>query len=82
MLSVFGSTYICEQTFSLMNYRKSKYALRLTDGHMNTVLRISTKIKPTINNLVDAIQSQKSYNVYCNYKLVFSQNKVYSICGL
>lgn len=26
MLSVFGSTYICEQTFSLIKYRKSEYA--------------------------------------------------------
>jgi hypothetical protein len=62
MLSVFGSTYICEQTFSLMKYRKSKYASRLTDGHLNAILRISTsKIKPTINKLVDAIQTQKSH---------------------
>ncbi|KAF0763144.1 general transcription factor II-I repeat domain-containing protein 2A-like [Aphis craccivora] len=45
-----------------MKYRKSKYASRLTDGHLNAVLRISTsKIKPAINQLVDAIQIQKSH---------------------
>ncbi|KAF0759342.1 general transcription factor II-I repeat domain-containing protein 2A-like, partial [Aphis craccivora] len=63
MLTIFRSTYICEQTFSLMKYRKSKYASRLTDGHLNAILRISTsKIKPAINKLVDAIQIQKSHS--------------------
>lgn len=58
MLSVFRSTYTCEQIFSLVKYRKSKYASQLTDGHLNAVLKISTsKIKPTINKLVDAIQT-------------------------
>lgn len=62
MLSVFGSTYTCEQTFSLMECRKNKYTSRLTYGHLNAILRISTfKIKPTTNELVDAIQTPKSH---------------------
>lgn len=31
VLSIFGSTYLCEQIFSNMNYIKSKYRTRLTD---------------------------------------------------
>uniref|UniRef100_A0A3P9LFQ4 HAT C-terminal dimerisation domain-containing protein n=1 Tax=Oryzias latipes TaxID=8090 RepID=A0A3P9LFQ4_ORYLA len=33
MLSLFGSTYICEQTFSLMNLNKIKLRGTLTDSH-------------------------------------------------
>lgn len=39
---MFVHTYICEQTFLPMKYRKSKYASRLTDYQLNTILRIST----------------------------------------
>ncbi|XP_034547514.1 general transcription factor II-I repeat domain-containing protein 2-like [Notolabrus celidotus] len=42
MLVLFGSTYVCEQTFSVMNYNKSRYRSRLTDKHLSSVLRIST----------------------------------------
>lgn len=42
MLVLFGSTYVCEQTFSVMNFNKSRYRSRLTDGHLSSVLRIST----------------------------------------
>lgn len=60
---VFGNTFIYEQTFSLMKYRKNKYALRLTDGPINATLRISiTKIKLMIYKLVDAIQTRQAYN--------------------
>ena len=33
MFSLFGSTYICEQTFSVMNFNKNKQRSSLTDGH-------------------------------------------------
>jgi len=42
MASLFGSTYICEKTFSIMNLNKSKLRTRLTDEHLHSVLRIST----------------------------------------
>ncbi|XP_056466863.1 uncharacterized protein LOC130405723 [Gadus chalcogrammus] len=42
MVSVFGSTYICEKTFSTMAINKSKLRSRLTDGHLHDVLRIAT----------------------------------------
>ena len=34
MLVLFGSTYICEQTFSLMTFNKSNQRSRLTDAHL------------------------------------------------
>ena len=40
MMSLFGSTYICEQTFSYMKFNKSVHRARLTDNHMHDILRI------------------------------------------
>ena len=36
-LTVFGSTYLCEQTFSRMKIVKSKFRWRLTDGHLHSI---------------------------------------------
>lgn len=36
MLVLFGSTYVWEQTFSVMNYKKSRYRSRLTDEHLSS----------------------------------------------
>ncbi|XP_077969525.1 general transcription factor II-I repeat domain-containing protein 2-like [Styela clava] len=58
MLVLFGSTYICEQTFSVMNFTKSKFRSSLTDEHLSDLLRISTSaIEPDIQGLVRAQQS-------------------------
>ena len=40
MFPVFGSTYICEQTFSNRNYVKSKYTSSLSDEHLKRLLII------------------------------------------
>nr|XP_020481138.1 general transcription factor II-I repeat domain-containing protein 2-like [Monopterus albus] len=49
MMSLFGSTYICEQTFSLLNQNKSRLRSRMTDSHLCEVLRVSTtKLSPDI----------------------------------
>ncbi|XP_078495358.1 general transcription factor II-I repeat domain-containing protein 2-like [Ciona intestinalis] len=55
---LFGSTYLCEQTFSVMNINKSKLRTRLTDSHLGAVLRINncTKLKPRFTKII----SQKS----------------------
>jgi len=40
--SMFGSTYICESTFSTMKHVKSKERNRLSDDNLNHLLRLST----------------------------------------
>lgn len=43
MLPLFGSTYVCEQTFSVMNINKASHRSKLTDQHLRSILRIATK---------------------------------------
>lgn len=38
--TMFGSTYLCESSFSKMNFLKNKYRSRLTDAHLEDTLRI------------------------------------------
>lgn len=53
LFSFFGSTYICEQTFSCLNINKSKTRSQLTDVNLQSVLRISTsKLNPDYGKLV------------------------------
>lgn len=47
MISVFGSTYVCELAFSKMNYIKSKFRSSLTDEPLKSLLMIgATKFEP------------------------------------
>ncbi|KAI5150109.1 hypothetical protein ENBRE01_1306 [Enteropsectra breve] len=39
-ISIFGSTYLCEQTFSKMKYVKSQYRSTLTDENLQTTLKV------------------------------------------
>ncbi|KAK2851948.1 hypothetical protein Q5P01_008224 [Channa striata] len=41
MLSLFGSTYLCEKTFSVLNLNKSRVRTRLTDSHLPDTLGIN-----------------------------------------
>ncbi|KAI7790545.1 putative general transcription factor II-I repeat domain-containing protein 2-like [Triplophysa rosa] len=52
MLVLFGSTYVCEQTYSIMNYNKAHRRSNLTNSHLSAILRISTsKITPDFDTL-------------------------------
>ena len=54
MFVLFASTYICEQTFSIMKVNKSKTRSLLTDSNLQSVLRISTSnLTPNFNKLVN-----------------------------
>ena len=53
MFSLFGNTYICEQTFSVMNLNKNKQRSSLNDGHLKDILKISSScIVPDYDVLV------------------------------
>lgn len=53
MASLFGSTYICEKTFSTMAINKSKLRSKLTVGHLHAVLHIATtEMEPDIRGIV------------------------------
>ncbi|KAM3859884.1 general transcription factor II-I repeat domain-containing protein 2A-like [Diretmus argenteus] len=62
ILVLFGSTYVCEQTFSVMKFNKSKHRSSITDEHLLAVLRIATSdIQPDFNALVQA-QNRLDYS--------------------
>lgn len=62
MMSLFGSTYICEQTFSRMKGSKSAHRTRLTDNHLHDVLRISVSpFEPKIDEMSADKQAQISH---------------------
>ncbi|UYV73039.1 EPM2AIP1, partial [Cordylochernes scorpioides] len=42
LFSVFGTTYLCEKTFSKMKYTKNVYRSKLTDEHLKSLLIIGT----------------------------------------
>jgi hypothetical protein len=70
MIRAFVSTYICEQAFSIMNYRKNKYCSRLTNEHLYALLRISSySFEADIHKLAGDIQPQKSH--YADFKMHF-----------
>ena len=61
MCTVFGSTYICEQTFSKMKLLKSQKRIGLTDEHLHHALRLAvTRMEPDINLLVRKMQPHSS----------------------
>lgn len=52
ILVLFGSTYVCEQTFSLMNNNTAPHRPQLSDEHLGSVLRIATtKLTPDFDAL-------------------------------
>jgi len=62
IFTLFGSTYICKQTFSRMNYVKCSERSCLTDEHLHFLLRIGvTHFTPNIERLVKEKQAQISH---------------------
>ncbi|XP_048357110.1 general transcription factor II-I repeat domain-containing protein 2B-like [Sphaerodactylus townsendi] len=62
VLSIFGSTYACEQLFSTMNYVKNKYRSRLKDDSLQSCLKMKvTSYSPDLQTLCAEVQEQKSH---------------------
>lgn len=62
ILTHFGSTYLCEQLFSIMNNNKNEKRTSLTNNNLVSILKVSTaqNIKPDIDNLVSKKRIQAS----------------------
>ena len=45
LLSIFGSTYLCESTFSTMNNIKNKHRSKLTNEHLEACLRVAVSTR-------------------------------------
>ena len=53
MASMFGTTYVCEQTFSKMKNVKSERRTRLTDEHLKAILLVQcSHTKPNIEDII------------------------------
>ncbi len=62
ILSMFGSTYRCEQTFSTMGVIKNKLRNRLSNEHTTELVKAAvTTLKPNFAHIVTMIQAQKSH---------------------
>lgn len=61
-MSMFGTTYLCEQVFSVMNINKTKLRSKLTHKHLNEILKVAATqdMMPDINALVQAKRCQVS----------------------
>ena len=66
MLVLFGSNYVCEQIFSVMNINKSRHRSKLTDQHLKSILRIArTKTTPDFDSL--AKKGDQQHCSHCNW---------------
>ncbi|XP_076043679.1 general transcription factor II-I repeat domain-containing protein 2A-like [Oratosquilla oratoria] len=60
LVSIFGTTYLCEQTFSKMKYVKSNYRANLSDDHLKSILTIgSSNLEPDFNEI---LKSKRQYH--------------------
>uniref|UniRef100_A0A8C8VQ74 Uncharacterized protein n=1 Tax=Pelusios castaneus TaxID=367368 RepID=A0A8C8VQ74_9SAUR len=62
ILSMFGTTYVCEQVFSVVNLNKSNLCSRLTNTHLNAIVKVavSQSLSADIDSLVKAKRCQLS----------------------
>lgn len=62
LLCMFGTTYLCEQVFSVMSINQTELRSRLTHRHSNHILKLAAAqdVKPDIDELVKAKRCQVS----------------------
>lgn len=62
VLTMFGSTYSCEQSFSHLKNIKSNLRSRLTDESLNACVKLNlTKYQPDYKTISKSMQHQKSH---------------------
>uniref|UniRef100_A0A3Q3DRZ8 HAT C-terminal dimerisation domain-containing protein n=1 Tax=Hippocampus comes TaxID=109280 RepID=A0A3Q3DRZ8_HIPCM len=62
VLTMFGSTYTCEQSFSHLKNIKTNLRSRLTDGSLNACMKLNlTKYQPDYKAISKTMQHQKSH---------------------
>ena len=62
VLTIFGSTYSCEQAFSFMNIIKSKVRSQLTNKNLEACLKLKiTSYEPDLTKLSKSMQGQCSH---------------------
>ncbi|XP_060880640.1 general transcription factor II-I repeat domain-containing protein 2-like [Metopolophium dirhodum] len=59
LATMFGSTYVCETSFSKMTFLKNRYRSRLTDHRLENTLRISCS--PRVPDLKKLAQEKKCH---------------------
>ncbi|KAE8278713.1 General transcription factor II-I repeat domain-containing protein 2 [Larimichthys crocea] len=62
MLSMFGSTYLCEKMCSLMKLNKTEHRSHFTDKHLDSILRISSAQSLTLN-IDELVQKMRHHQV-------------------
>ncbi|XP_025196338.1 zinc finger BED domain-containing protein 5-like [Melanaphis sacchari] len=63
LLTMFTSTFLCETSYSKMKYAKNVYRNRLTDSHLDDLLRVAcSNYKPDLSKIVKELsQYQNSH---------------------
>ena len=62
VLTMFGSTYACEQSFSHLKNIKTNLRSRLTDGSLNACMKLNlTKYQPDYKAISKTMQNQKTH---------------------
>ena len=62
VLSIFGATYLCEQSFSVMNYLKNEQRSRLTDESLQSQMKLKvSSYQANVDVLCSEIQGQISH---------------------
>lgn len=62
IMAMFGSTYVCEQHFSVMNINKTRLRSKLSNEHLNSILKVATaqSLVPNFDELVHSKRCQVS----------------------
>ena len=74
LLTIFGSTYICESAFSTLTFIKSKHRSTLSDSHTTNLLRTAlldkcnaaaiTNSKQVFNSVISTVMRLPIHSVY------------------